>query len=64
MPVFYILADSVSAECLWACLLEALEEFGASIVALEGLRQYGRQTINVIAHPFENGSRMTGLIAL
>lgn len=37
-PVFSILADSASAKYLWACLHEAMEEFGLNIVGLEALR--------------------------
>ena len=37
-PVFYLLADSASAEYVWVCLLDAMTEFNGAIAGLEALR--------------------------
>jgi sarcosine oxidase subunit gamma len=38
-PAYYILADSASAEYLWGCLMDAMEEFSGAPVGLLSLRQ-------------------------
>lgn len=37
-PVFYVLADSASADYLWPCLVDAMQEFKGGIVGLAALR--------------------------
>lgn len=38
-PCFYILADSPSADFLWSCLLDAMQEFKGAPVGLKVLRE-------------------------
>ena len=38
-PAYYVLADSASAEYLWGCLMDAMEEFSGAPVGLLALRQ-------------------------
>lgn len=38
---FYVLADSASADFLWPCLIDAMNEFGGRPVGLEALRILG-----------------------
>jgi sarcosine oxidase subunit gamma len=38
MPAFYVLADSASADYLWPCLVDAMQEFEGGIVGLAALR--------------------------
>ena len=38
-PAYHVLADSASAEYLWGCLLDAMEEFDGAPVGLLALRQ-------------------------
>lgn len=38
-PCFYILSDVSSAEFLWDCLLDAMQEFGGSPVGIAALRK-------------------------
>jgi sarcosine oxidase subunit gamma len=37
-PAFYVLADSASADYLWPCLVDAMQEFEGGIVGLAALR--------------------------
>jgi len=37
-PAFYVLADSASADFLWPCLLDAMQEFEGAPVGLNALR--------------------------
>ncbi len=37
-PAFYVLADSASADFLWPCLIDALQEFDGAPIGLETLR--------------------------
>lgn len=37
-PAFYVLADSASADYLWPCLVDAMQEFQGGIVGLTALR--------------------------
>ncbi|MCI0428953.1 MAG: hypothetical protein L0210_00215 [Rhodospirillales bacterium] len=39
VPAFHLLADSASAEYLWHCFLDAMEEFGGVPVGLAALRR-------------------------
>lgn len=39
VPAFHLLADSASAEYLWHCVLDAMEEFGGVPVGLAALRR-------------------------
>jgi sarcosine oxidase subunit gamma len=39
VPGFYLLADSASAEYMWTCVLDAMEEFDGGPVGLTTLRQ-------------------------
>lgn len=41
-PAFHLLADSASAEYLWFCLLDAMQEFAGGAVGLEALRALAR----------------------
>ena len=41
VPGFHLLADSASAEYLWACVIDAMEEFNSAAVGLEALRRLG-----------------------
>jgi sarcosine oxidase subunit gamma len=41
VPGFHLLADSASAEYLWNCVMDAMEEFGGAAVGLEALRRLG-----------------------
>lgn len=36
-PAFYLLTDSASAEYLWDCLLDAMDEFSGAIIGLNAL---------------------------
>lgn len=38
VPGFYLLADSASAEYMWTCVVDAMEEFGGGPVGLTALR--------------------------
>jgi sarcosine oxidase subunit gamma len=38
-PAFHVLADSASAEYLWGCLLDAMEEFDGAPVGLAAVRE-------------------------
>jgi sarcosine oxidase subunit gamma len=37
MPVFSVLSDSASAEYLWDCLLDAMDEFDGQVVGIDAL---------------------------
>jgi sarcosine oxidase subunit gamma len=37
--VYYVLADSASAEYLWSCLVDAMDEFSGTPIGLSALRQ-------------------------
>ena len=37
-PAFYVLADSASADFLWPCLMDAMQEFDGAPVGLDALR--------------------------
>lgn len=39
VPGFYLLADSASAEYMWACVLDAMQEFDGGPIGLTALRQ-------------------------
>lgn len=39
VPGFYLLADSASAEYMWTCVLDAMEEFDGGPIGLTALRQ-------------------------
>lgn len=43
-PAFHVLADSASAEYLWGCIADAMEEFGGAVVGLAALREAGRSS--------------------
>ena len=43
-PGFHVLADSASAEYLWGCIADAMEEFGGATVGLAALRQLASRT--------------------
>ena len=43
-PGFHVLADSASAEYLWGCIADAMEEFGGAPVGLAALRDARRQS--------------------
>jgi len=38
-PAFYVLADSASAEFLWMCLIDAMQEFAGQAVGLNALQE-------------------------
>ena len=40
-PAFYVLTDSASADYLWPCLVDAMQEFEGAIVGLAALRALG-----------------------
>ncbi|UCH74380.1 MAG: hypothetical protein JSU82_00510 [Rhodospirillales bacterium] len=39
VPAYHLLGDSASAEYLWACLVDAMEEFGGRPIGIEALRR-------------------------
>ena len=41
VPMFYLLADSASADYLWPCLIDAMTEFKGGPVGLSALRSIG-----------------------
>ena len=41
-PGFHVLADSASAEYLWGCIVDAMEEFGGALVGLAASFLRGR----------------------
>jgi sarcosine oxidase subunit gamma len=41
VPAFYLLADSASADYLWDCLQDAMDEFDGGPVGLDALRDLG-----------------------
>jgi len=42
-PGYYVLSDMTSAEFLWTCLLDAMEEFEGAPVGIEAVRQLTRE---------------------
>ena len=38
VPAFYVLADSASADFLWPCLIDAMQEFDGAPIGLDALR--------------------------
>jgi sarcosine oxidase subunit gamma len=43
VPAYHVLADIASGEYLWACLVDAMAEFGGAPVGLAAVRRLAGQ---------------------